>query len=136
MQPIPKGHRAIFETTVTREMTVDFEGLGKVHPVYATYWLAKHMELTARKIILPFLDEDEDGIGAEIAVSHLAPTLPGTRIRVVGEHIRTKGNRVRARLRAYDESGELIGEGESTQVIVPRRKLEEMFAKVRRRQAA
>ena len=51
MRPIPEGYEAVFETVVTPEMTVRFEELGPVHPVYATYWMVKHMELAGRKII-------------------------------------------------------------------------------------
>jgi fluoroacetyl-CoA thioesterase len=82
MKPIPLGYQASFETVVTDEMTVDFEHpddpqLGKLHPVYATYWMAKHMELAGRKIILPFLEEGEEGIGTKVSVDHLASALPG-----------------------------------------------------------
>jgi len=48
MRPIPLGYEAVFETVVTPEMTVNFEELGPVHPVYATYWMVKHMELAAK----------------------------------------------------------------------------------------
>ena len=81
MKPIPEGYTATHTLTVTEAMTVDFElpepELGKLHPVYATYWLAKHMELVSRKIILPFLEPHEAGIGFSVAVTHLASALPG-----------------------------------------------------------
>lgn len=77
MRPIPEGYEAVFETVVTPEMTVHFEELGPVHPVYATYWMVKHMELAGRKIILPFLEEGEEGIGSYVEVRHLASALPG-----------------------------------------------------------
>lgn len=133
MRPIPPGYQASFTTRVTPEMLVDFEELGAVHPVYATYWLAKHMELVGRKIILPFLEEGEEGIGYAVAVRHLAPALLGMRVRVTGEHAGTEGNRVFVRCRAEHELGDLIGEGETVQVILPQWKLDERFAALQRR---
>ena len=133
MRPIPKGYQAVFEVEVTPEMTVDFEELGRVHPVYATYWMAKHMELASRKIILPFLEYGEDGIGFEVTVRHLAPALPGMRLRVVARHLGTEGNRVLAGCTVKNEQGDRIGEGETVQVILPKAKIQAIFDRVRER---
>ena len=133
MRPIPAGHQATFETIVTAEMTVNFEEMGSVHPVYATYWMVKHMELAGRKIILPFLEEGEEGIGYEVRARHLASALPGMQVRIVSEHLRTERNRVYARCRAYNELEDLIGEGETTQVVLMQAKLEGSFDELRRR---
>ncbi|MCS7059164.1 MAG: thioesterase family protein [Meiothermus sp.] len=134
MKPIPIGYQAIFETVVTDEMTVDFEQgdpqLGKLHPVYATYWMAKHMELAGRKIILPFLEENEEGIGSKVSVDHQASALPGMRVRIVAEHLRTEGNRVHARCTAWNELGDRIGEGYTEQVILPKEKLRRIFERL------
>jgi len=133
MRPIPKGYRAVFETVVTPAMTVDFEELGRVHPVYATYWMTRHMELASRKIILPFLEAGEDGIGFEVRVRHLAPALPGMRVRVTARHLGTEGNRVYAVCEAENELGDRIGEGETVQVVLPRKRIEAIFERLRAR---
>lgn len=133
MRPIPPGFQAVFETVVTPEMTVNFEELGPVHPVYATYWMAKHMELAGRKIILPFLEEGEEGIGSHVEVRHLASALPGMRVRIVAYHERTEGNRVYASMEAYNELGDLIGRGRTEQVILPKEKVAALFARLRQR---
>lgn len=127
MRPIPPGHEGRVAIVVTPEMTVDFEELGRVHPVYATYWLAKHMEEAGRKIILPFLEDGEEGIGSAVAVRHLAPAPPGTRVEVVATHDRTEGNRVHARCVAR-AGGTVIGTGETEQTILPRERLAERLA--------
>ncbi|MDM7324437.1 MAG: thioesterase family protein [Thermus sp.] len=133
MRSIPIGFEAVFETVVTPEMTVNFEELGPVHPVYATYWMAKHMELAGRKIILPFLEEGEEGIGSYVEVRHLASALPGMRVRILARHERTEGNRVYASMEAYNELGDLIGRGRTEQVILPKAKVEVLFASLRER---
>ena len=137
MKPILEGHTATHEIVVTNAMTVDFEQddpkLGRLHPVYATYWLVKHMELVSRKIILPFLDADEEGVGFEVSVKHLAAALPGMTVRISAEHLRTEGNRVYAHCEAISELGDVVGKGATTQVVMKRERLERGFAKLRER---
>ena len=48
MRPIPVGSSAVLDVVVTPELTVHFEELGSVHPVYATYNMAKHFEEAGR----------------------------------------------------------------------------------------
>ena len=64
---------------------------------------------------------------------HLASALPGMRVKIVAEHLRTEGNRVYAACRAYNELGDLIGEGRTTQVILPKEKIQAAFDKLRAR---
>src|SRR5690606_38914008 len=116
MRPIPPGFEARHTVLVTPAMTVDFEvadddKLGELHPVYATYWLAKHMELVSRKIILPYLEDDEEGIGYRVEVDHLASALPGMRVDVTGVLDRQTNNRVHVSCTAVSELGDLIGRG-------------------------
>ena len=138
MRQIPDGFEAQHEIVVTEAMTVDFEDqedprLGKLHPVYATYWMAKHMELVSRKIILPFLEEGEAGIGFEVAVKHLASALPGMRVHLTARFGRMERNRVHATCEAKTELGDLIGTGSTVQVILAEERLEGAFDDLRRR---
>lgn len=133
MRAIPRGCRAEFATVVTAAMTVDFEELGRVHPVYATYWLAKHMELAGRKVLLPFLEPAEEGIGFSVHVEHLSPALPGMEVRVEAEHQKTEGNRVFCTCLAHNELGDLIGRGQTVQVVLPRQKLDHLLARLETR---
>ena len=137
MRPIPPDLETHHAVIVTEGMTVDFDQddprLGKLHAVYATYWLAKHMELVSRKIILPFLGPFEEGIGQEVQVTHLASALPGMRVDLYARFERQERNRVYASCRALSELGDLIGSGKTTQVILERSKLERGFEEIRRR---
>lgn len=136
---IPTGTRAEHTIEVSPEMTVDFgqqePGLGKLHEVYATYWLAKHFELVSRKLTLPYLGEREEGIGFEVSARHLAPTLPGMSVALEARLDRVEGNRVHALCRAVNSLGELVGVGSTTQVVLDRGELEQRFASVRGRVA-
>lgn len=133
MRPIPAGFTQELTLTVTDEMTVDFGELGQVHPVYATYWMAKHFEEAGRKIILPFLEEGEGGIGSQVNVTHTASALPGMRVTVTAVFERTEGRRVYARMRALSELGDEIGTGSTTQVILPQERIDGGFETLRAR---
>ena len=132
MRESPAGHEAVLEIIVSDDMTVRFDELGEVHPVYATYWMAKHIEEASRKIILPFLEAHEDGIGVAVSVRHLAPAPVGTRLRVVARHERTEprgpGSRVHALCEVGDGSGRLIGRGSTEQAVLPRSEIKARFA--------
>ena len=127
MRDIPQGFEQKLSVVVTEEMTVNFEELGKLHPVYATYWMAKHMEEAGRKIILPFLEEGEEGIGSGVSVSHLGSALPGMRVDVVAVHERTEKNRVYVRCTASNQLGDVIGTGSTEQVILPAARVAQLF---------
>lgn len=128
MRRIPPGFQGRLSVVVTDEMTVNFAELGRVHPVYATYWLAQHLEEAGRKVIEPFLEEGENGIGSAVSVRHLAPALPGTRLDVVCEFAGMRGNRVLVNGRVTADDGEVIGEGETEQTILPTEAIERRIA--------
>lgn len=130
MLPIPEGYEDSVGVVVTEEMTVEFGELGRIHPVYATYWLAKHMEEAGRKIILPFLEEGEEGIGSAVTVKHRAPALVGMRVEVIARHVRTEGTKILADCTAHNELGDLIGTGSTVQYVFPASEVEERFREV------
>ncbi|WP_027482538.1 thioesterase family protein [Deinococcus pimensis] len=136
MKPIPDDFTQTLTVTVTDAMTVDFEELGRVHPVYATYWMAKHFEEAGRKIILPFLEPGEGGIGFEVDVRHVASALPGMRVTVTARFERTEGRRVYAKVEAVTELGDVIGTGSTTQVILAQERIDANFDELRARWAA
>lgn len=137
MRAIPEGSEARHDIVVTDAMTVDFEQadprLGRLHPVYATYWLTKHAELAGRKLILPYLEDGEEGIGYQVGLTHLASALPGMRVEVTARLRSQEGNRVVADVRAVNELGDLVGEGTTTQVILSQVRLERSFERLRER---
>ena len=67
---------ASLEITVTPEMRAAFEG-EVVHDVYGTAAMVQHMELAARRVLLPAREAHEEGIGYRVEVTHLAPAPVG-----------------------------------------------------------
>ena len=123
------GTAAEVHLIVTDAMTVHFEELGTVHPVYATWMMIKHMELAGRKVILPFLDPDEDAVGSAIDVVHLAPTPVGAWVRARAVLERVDGRRIHCRVEAHNER-EKIGEGRTVQVVLSRARLDARFREI------
>lgn len=136
MRPIPAGFTQTLTVNVTEDMTVDFGELGRLHPVYATYWMARHFEEAGRKIILPFLEDGEGGIGTQVDVTHTASALPGMTVTVTATFERMDGRRILASMRAVNELGDEIGTGTTTQMVLPQAKIDANFDRLRERWAA
>lgn len=123
MRPV-LGESATLEVVVTDDMTVDFSELGRVHPVYATYTMAKHFEEAGRKLLLRHIDDGEDGLGRSVTVEHLAPSWVGDRLTIEARCTDVDGNRLTCECRATDGDGREIGRGSTVQVVLPRDRLD------------
>lgn len=121
------GQTGEVTVTVTDDMVAWFEELGVVHRVYSTWAMVRHLELASRKVILPFLDPEEDAIGHSISVTHFAPTPVGRPVTVRATLLRIEANRIVCALEAFNDR-EKIGTGENVQVVLPRACLAERFA--------
>ena len=118
MIPIPVGETAVLDVVVTAEMTVRFDELGPLHPVYATYSMAKHFEEAGRKLLVPHLEPGDGGIGASVSVEHLAPSWVGDAIRVTARCVEVKGNRLTCECTAVDANGRELGRGTTVQAVL------------------
>ena len=115
---------------VTEDMCPAFDGI-VVHKVYSTWSMAYHMELAARKVLAPHLDDHEEGIGSHLSIEHLSPTPLGHTVRVVAKAVEVDARTVICELHAYD--GErLVGRGKQTQRILPKKKLESLIKRANR----
>jgi fluoroacetyl-CoA thioesterase len=133
--PIRPGESADLDVVVTAESTVHFDELGPVHPVYATYSMAKHFEEAGRKLLLRHLEPGEAGIGRSVAVEHLAPAWVGDTVRITARCTGTDRNRLTCECRAVDVHGRELGRGTTVQVVLPEEVLETRIGEVARDQA-
>lgn len=117
------GQQAKIRATVTSDMFAQFEG-NVVHPAYSTVSMVYHMEWAARQIILPYLEEHEEGIGGAVTAKHLAPTPEGEEITVTATLTELKGRAVITAIEVHN-SRELVGKGEVTQFILNKRDIEQ-----------
>lgn len=66
---------------MTEEMLVNLEGR-RVHPLYATAWMVRHMEEAGRRLIEPHLRPGEDATGYAVSLVHERPARVGDRLTV------------------------------------------------------
>jgi len=116
---IPVGSTATLDVVVTEAMTVDFDEMGKVHPVYATYTMAKHFEEAGRKLLVPHLEDGEAGIGTSVTVDHRAPSWVGDAIRVTARCTEVRNGRLTVECWATDAYGRDLGRGTTVQAVLP-----------------
>jgi predicted thioesterase len=116
------GETASVTAKVTPEMFAQFDG-EVVHPAYSTVSMVYHMEWASRKIILPYLEDEEEGMGAAVSVKHIAPTTAGSTVTVTATVTTIHNNMVVTKVEACNEEM-VIGIGEVKQVILPKREIE------------
>ncbi|WP_299741410.1 thioesterase family protein [uncultured Rossellomorea sp.] len=122
---LAEGHTAVVTTEVIPSMYAQFEG-NVVHPVYSTVSMVYHMEWASRKIILPYLEEHEEGMGAKVNVEHMAPAKIGSSLEIKASVIKYERNIIVTEVTVRDrESDRLIGKGEVKQVVLPKEKINE-----------
>jgi fluoroacetyl-CoA thioesterase len=119
MIPIPVGATAVLDVVVTAAHVVDFDEMGRVHPVYATYTMAKHFEEAGRKLLVPHLEAGEAGIGTSVSVEHLAPSWVGDALRVTACCVELRDDRLTCECRATDSYGRDLGYGTTVQAVLP-----------------
>jgi predicted thioesterase len=133
MRAFTVGETATLEVVVTPQMTVDFYELGTVHPVYATYTMAKHFEEAGRKLLVPHLEPGEAGVGSAVAVEHLAPAWVGDALTVTARCTGVRGTRLSCACTVVDAEGRELGRGTTEQVVLPADVLEARLGPAARR---
>ena len=117
-QGMEVGRVETIEIIVTEDMFATFEG-EVVHPVYSTVAMTYHMEWVSRKIILPFLETHEEGMGASVQLNHLAPSPLGSKVKLTAVLVELRNNVVVTEVTARNHVG-IIGQGIVKQIILPK----------------
>ena len=131
MKPSLKiGNTAEVTAVVTEEMCPAFDGV-VVHHVYSTWSMAYHMEVAARKVLSPYLEEHEEGIGSHISIDHLEPTPVGRTVRIVAQAVEVDETTLVCEVKAYD-GDRLVGQGRQIQRVLPKKKLKSLIERAKR----
>ena len=118
---------------VDRERTISF--MGEDARVYATPAMIMDIERTCRELILQHADAGEDSVGIEVAVKHLAATLPGMTAEISVRVTAVEGRKVMFEVSAKDEI-EPISSGTHARFVVDVGKtVERLKAKAAKRDA-
>jgi predicted thioesterase len=102
MKPsLAPGLRAVHRIVVDRAKTIGL--MGEEGRVYATPYLIGDIEMTCRNLILAHADAGEDSVGMEVAIRHLAATLPGMTVEITVEVTAVEGRKVVFGVTAKDD---------------------------------
>lgn len=123
------GYKASLTIEVTEDMAACFGGQ-MVHPVLSTVSMVYFMEWAGRKVILPFLEEHEEGVGASINVKHRAPAPIGKKVTFTAIAKEISPNKVVCDVIAEHDKA-IVGEAEFTQVILPKERMRENIERMK-----
>jgi fluoroacetyl-CoA thioesterase len=102
MKPsLQPGISLVRRVQVEKERTISF--MGEEGRVYGTPFLIGDIEYTCRDLILQHAEPEEDSVGVEVAVRHLAPTLPGSTVEITATVTAVEGRKVTLAVTAKDE---------------------------------
>ena len=124
--PFKPGDVRHFKKTVEPLDTARFDS-GQVHAVYSTFALARDAEWCCRLFVLEMKDDHEEGIGTMLTVKHEAPALVGQEVTFTATVKAVERNEIVCRYDAHVNE-RLIATGEQGQKILPKEKLERLFA--------
>ena len=113
------GVSVVNRFVVDKAKTIGF--MGEEGRVYATPYLIGDIEMTCRNLILAHADANEDSVGMEVAVKHLAPTLPGMTVEITVLVTAVEGRRVAFAVTAGDDL-DTISSGSHTRFVVDKAK--------------
>ncbi|NBJ67913.1 MULTISPECIES: thioesterase [Clostridia] len=117
------GKTKTLTITVTNEMFAQFDGK-VVHPVYSTASMVYHMEWVSRQLLIPYLEDHEEGMGAAVSVQHVAPSGLGSIINLTAIVLGVNKKEITTEVRVENEKG-LIGKGKIKQVVLPKEIIQE-----------
>ena len=119
--------------TIDRDRTIGF--MGEEARVYATPRLVSDIEITCRNLILEHADPGEDSVGMEIALKHLAPSLPGMTVEITVRVVAVDRRKISFEVSARDELDEISAGTHARFVVDVTKTIEHLKAKVARRNA-
>jgi fluoroacetyl-CoA thioesterase len=127
------GVSRVNRITIDRDRTISF--MGEDARVYATPRLVGDIEYTCRDLILEHADPGEDSVGMEVAVKHLAPTLPGMTVEITVRVIAVEGRKVSFEVAVKDEIEQVSSGTHARFVVDVAKTIERLKAKAAKRPA-
>jgi fluoroacetyl-CoA thioesterase len=123
--PFSIGDVKTYVKTVTEKDIAQFDS-GAVHEVYGTFALGRDAEWSSRLFVLEMKDEDEEGIGTFLNITHHSPALIGQEVQFRAEITRLEKNIIDCRVSATVNQ-RLIAECATGQKIIKKEKLNLLF---------
>lgn len=121
-KPAP-GDEATVEVTVTDEMLTNLGGR-RIHPLYATAWMVRHIEEAGRMLVEPHLRDGEDATGYSLSLVHERPARPGDHLVVAARATRVDERECEAEVEVRGPAGR-IGRATFVQRYIDARRFRE-----------
>ncbi len=117
--PVQPGDERRFSRQVRPEDCAAFDS-GSVHPVYATFALARDAEWCCRLFVLDMKSPEEEGIGTMLSVEHLSPATAGSVVEFTAIAESINGHEM---ICSYEArcNGRLIARGKTGQKILKKK---------------
>ncbi len=96
--------------------------------VLATARMVALMEISAARLMNPLVKEDEQSVGVEVNVKHLAPTPVNAQVKLIATFTGMDNKLYKFDVEIYDEGG-LAGKGIHTRAIIKTERLMQGIAK-------
>ena len=125
INPFSIGDIKEYETFVSTDKLAEFDA-GLVHPVYATFALAKDAEWVCRLFVLEMKEAGEEGIGLYVSVNHLAPAPLGSKVKFKATLQEVNGNKITCSYEVYRNEN-IIAHGEQIQKIINKAKFDSLI---------
>lgn len=125
------GAETSFIVTVTPDMYPAFDGT-TIHEVMSTVTMIYYMEKAGRELIVPFLEEEEEGSGFALDIKHVGPAVAGQEVTFRAVCTEAGAKRIVCEVVAETQFN-LVGKGLFTQAIFNKATMADRLAALRRR---
>ncbi|MEW9671745.1 thioesterase family protein [Ammoniphilus sp. 3BR4] len=125
------GVQVEFRVVVDESMRPSFDGQ-VVHDVMSTVTMIYYMEKSGRKVILPFLDEGEEGAGLSVDIKHVGPAVLGQEVTFRALCTEVTETRVVCEVTA-ETAFNLVGKGVFTQAIFMKKDMDQRIAELEKK---
>lgn len=123
------GDIKVYITTIKAEDTATFNGR-EVHPVCATFALARDIEWSSRLFVLEMKEDDEEGIGTMLTIEHKSPARVAEQLEITATVSELNGHELICDYVA--KVGErLVAIGQTGQKILKKEKVEQLYSGIK-----
>jgi len=119
------GDKKHYKKEISPSDTATFHDI-EIHPICATFVLAREIEWATRLFVLDMLDVDEEGMGTKLIINHLSPARVGEEIEIEAWVISLEKNEL---ICAYEVKvgDRLIANGETGQKIFKKERIKQIL---------
>lgn len=110
---------SIVVSNAMRAKSPEAFGAQPIHNLLGTAPLIEALEWTSRQLILPYLEVEEEGVGAAIELRHRLAVPVGETIRLESTVVELSERRVKTKIQAWHQDV-LVADGSFIQAIVPK----------------